>query len=357
MSVPLCFEQIIGFSRKEDLCVLDTWDSSYAVSNSGLYVDELPGFPQRFVASLGGNYDIWEKMTNALENAIGSFKLDVLQAILKYKEPVRTRFKGDIGGKSFTNTIASCAYQGLRMYSDIIGGAYILRGFYLILDTPEIVTLEIYDEYDLLYTYVLNITTAGKPIYTAITPLSLPLDRNYYFLYQTSGKAYNNKLTCNCGGYHWCFNPHSPCYGPSRDNWTNWAMVAGVCGDTLADRDDWGTYHEARGLILHGEFNCDVIGSLCNEYSDFTGANEIDYAIAFALWYKTGAYLAISIMDTEEVSRRPLLGTEQWNANMLFYNEKYQGMIDFIAENFEEDRNECLKCRDPYGFSLTSQIL
>ena len=356
MSIPICFNSIIGFSRKEDLCVLDDWDDSYAVSDSGLYVDELPGFPQRFVASLGGNYDTWEKMTNALENAIGSFKLDVLQAILKYKEPSRSRFKGDIGGKSFTNTLTSCTYQGLRMYSNVIGGAYILRGIYLILDTTEAVTLEIYDEYDLLYTYHLT-ATAGKPTYNSITPLSLPLDRNYYFLYQTTGKSYNNKLSCNCGGHHWCFSMNNPCFGPSRDNWTQWAMVAGVCGDVLADRADWGTYNEARGLILHGDFNCDIIGSLCNEYSDFTGANEIDYAIAFALWYKTGEYLSISIMDSEEVSRRTLLGTEQWESNKEFYNQKYQGMIDFIAENFEEDRNECLKCRDPYGFRLQSQIL
>jgi len=137
--------------------------------------------------------------------------------------------------------------------------------------------------------------------------------------------------------------------------WTEWAMVAGVCGDVLADRDDWGTQVQARGLMLHGDFNCDIIGSLCDEYSDYT-SNEIGMAIANAIWYKAGEYLSIYVMDSEEVSRRTLLGTEQWNANREFYSERYKAMIDFIAENWEPDQ-ECLKCKDPYGFMLDSQIL
>ncbi len=357
MSVPTCFESIIGFSRKEDSCVVDAWDDSYADSISGLYVDELPGMPQRFVSSLGGNYDIWEKMTNSLDNAIRTFKVDVLQEIFKYKEPARRRFYGDIGGKSFTSILSdNGTYKGIRLYSDIKGGVFILRGISLILDVTEAVTLEIYDEYDLLYSYALT-SIAGKPTKTTITPLELELDRNYYFLYTTTGNPYNNKLTCNCGGFHWCFCLEDPCFGPSRDKWTEWAMVGGVTGDTLSERDDWGTSRNAQGMILHGSFDCDILGTLCDtDYSDFEG-NEVDLAIAHAIWYKTGAYIATFIMDSEEVSRRTLLGTEQWAANAAFYEERYKLMIQFIAENFEDERNECLKCKDPHGFSHRIQIL
>jgi len=356
MSVPSCFQTIIGFSRKENDCVDDDWLDSYAESDSGLYLDELPGFPQGFVASLGGNYDIWEKYTNSLDNAIRAFKVDVVSAILKNMEPARQKFKGDIGGKSFSHILTGCTYQGVRMYSDIIGGSYILRGFYIILNVTGPVDINIYDEYELLHTYTVN-SVAGRPIYTAITPLTLPLDRNYYFLYSTAGSCYDNKVSCNCGGYKWCFNIYEPCFRASREKWTEWAMVGGVCGDDLDDRDDWNVTINARGLILHGDFTCDIISSLCNEYSDFTGANEIDFAIAYAILYKTGEFLSIYVMDSEEVSRRTLLGTEQWNSNKEFYAAKYQEMIDFIANNWEEGRNECLKCRDPYGFSVQSQML
>lgn len=358
MSIPVCFENIIGFSRKEDLCVADensAWSADYAVSESGLYVDELPGMPQKFISSLGGNYDLWEKMTNAMENAIGAFKLDVLGEILKYKEPARGRFRGDIGNKSFVSTLTDHTYHGLRMFADIQGGTFTLRGVWLILNVTENVTLEIYDEYDLLHSIALT-SQAGRPKYTSITPVVLDLDRNYYFLYSTTGLPYNNKLTCNCGSYKWCFNSDNPCYGPSRDAWTSWAMVGGVAGDDLTDRDNWGTQREARGMILHGDFGCDIIGTLCSDHSDWSG-NEIDLAIANAIWYKTGEFLATYVMDTEEVSRRTLLGVEQWNANRAYYNSRYVAMINFIAENFEDDRNECLKCKNPFGYKRRSQLL
>lgn len=355
MSVNSCFDYIVGFSRKEDVCVMDDWDSNYAISDSGLYLDELPGMPQRFISSLGGNYDIWEKMTNALENAVNQFKTDILGEILKYFEPQRKRFRGDIGYKSFTTTLSDYTYNGLRMYSDIIGGAYILRGVWLILNVSEFVQLDIYDEYDLLYSRVLQ-SVANKPYYNALNPISLPLGGNYYFLYQTTGLPYNNKLTCNCGTYKWCFDTMNPCYKSSRDTWTEWAMIAGVAGDDLAIRDDWTTSRDGAGMVLHGDFTCDILATLCSDHSDWTG-NEIDFAIANAIWFKAGEFLSTYIMDSEEVSRKTLLGVEQWNANRAYFNTRYTSMINFIAENFEETRNECLQCKSPFGFSLKTQML
>ena len=354
MSVNACYDYIIGFSRKEDVCVRG-WDSAYDVSDSGLFVDELPGMPQRFIDALGGNYDIWEKYEYARENAINAFKLDVLGAILQYKEPSRPRYRGDIGYKSFTQTLSGGTYNGMRMYSDIRGGQYVLRGVYLILNVTENVTLHIYDEYDLLYSRVVN-AVAGKPTYTALNPITLPLGGNYYFIFETTGQVYNNKLCCNCGGYKWCFNEYDPCYRRSRDIWTEWAMIAGVYGDDLTEREDWTISRNCRGLILFGDFSCDVLSTLCNDYSDFAN-NEVDLAIAHAVWYKTGEYLATYVMDSEEVSRKTLLGVEQWNNNRAFYNARYTAMIDFIAENIEEERNECLKCKDAFGYKRMRQNL
>jgi hypothetical protein len=41
-------------------------------------------------------------------------------------------------------------------------------------------------------------------------------------------------------------------------------------------------------------------------------------AMANAIWYKTGEFLSVYVLDSEEVSRRTLLGTEQWEANKEF---------------------------------------
>jgi|WetSurMetagenome_2_1015567.scaffolds.fasta_scaffold20970_3 hypothetical protein len=360
MSVYSCLDSIIGFTRKEDACV-DVYNSSYSTSDSGLYIDELPGMSLRILGSTGGNSTLWEKMTRARENAINSFKVDVLREILKTKEPIRKKFIGDIGGKSFSSTVSDDTYHGLRMYSDIIGGTFTLRGVTLLLDTAEAVTLSVYtgpdDEDGGAAINTFNLTSlAGRAKYNAVTPTQFSLDGNLYFIYSTTGLPENNNLTCNCGGFKWCFDLLHPCYRYSRDKWTEWAMVAGIHGSDLSIRDDWGTSREARGLILHGDFGCDTLGILCSDHSDWTG-DMVDSAIAWAILYKAGSFLSAYIMDSEEVNRYTLLGTEGLGANILFYETRYKEMIDFIAENIEDDRNECLKCKSPHGYKRQSQML
>lgn len=351
MSLYSCFSGVIGISRKADLCT----DTEAYESESGLYIDELPGMSLRVLDSAGGNSSLIEKMEAAQENAINAFKVDVMNDILKVKEPARAKFIGDIGGKSFTTKLSADTYHGLRLYSDIYGGSYTLRAISIILDVTEAVNLLIYDEYDLLYTIALT-SQANRPKYNSITPIQLSLTGNYYFLYQTSGQPYNNRLTCNCGGSKWCFNIEHPCYKTSRDRWAEWAMAGGVHGSDLSERDDWGPQREARGLILHGDFGCDTLSILCSDHSDWSG-NQIDAAIAWALVYKSGSFLTSYIMDSEEVNRYTLLGVDGLSANLLFYEEKYKEMIEFIALSIEVDRNECLKCKSPMGYKRHTQIL
>lgn len=358
MSVYPCFENVIGFAREECPCV-DDWDASYAISDSGLYISELQGMALKVLNSLGDCEDLWQKMTNARENAINAFKLDLVQALTKFKEPVRRTFSGDIGGrysetgKKITGLIAEADYYGIRMFSDINGGKYILRGVSLILDSTETVNLEIYDEYDLLYTVSID-SVADRPHRTDITPIELTLDRNYYFLVAPAGRAYSNKLTCNCGGYRWCFNIDDPCYKQSRDGWTEWVMAGGVYGNTLSDREDWNISGRASGMILHGNFVCDVFDAFCRDDSDFVN-NEVDASMAWAILYKAGEFLTTYIIGSTEVSRYTLLGVEQLNENRIYYAQRYAVMLDWLAQNMPD--NDCLKCRPPQGMRMRSQRL
>lgn len=367
MSVPLCFHNVIGFTRKEDVCV-DDYSPDYSLSESGLYLDELQGLGLRILNSAGGSYGIWEKMENAVTNAITAFKIDVMQEILKTKEPARSKFYGDIGGKSFSSVLTTDTYQGLRMYSDIIGGSFTLRGISFALNTTENITVDIYtgqwDEDGATPIYSISTNSAGGNLsslagrlkYNEITPIQLSLNGDYYFLYQSGGSPYNNKLTCNCGGHRWCFNTMTPCYRASRDRWTEWAMVGGVHGSDLTIREDWGTSRDAQGMILHGDFGCDTLGSLCSDHSDWAN-NQVDLAIAHALLFKAGSFLSGYIIESEEVSRYTLMGLEGLTANMQYYEQRYRTMLEFIADNFEQDRNECLKCKSPGGYRRQTQML
>jgi len=356
MSLGNCLHNIIGFAPEDCECI-DNFTTDYAISDSGLYVSELQGMSLRMLDSLGGRRIIRKKMTRARENAINSFRVDLSQALMKYKEPARRAYSGDIGGryagtgKKVSTLVTASDYYGLRMYSDIKGGKYILRGVSLILNDAEAVDLEIYDEYDLLYTIPLG-SLAHRPFRTDFTPIELTLDRNYYFLINPVGVPYANKLTCNCGGFRWCFNIDNPCYKDSREGWTEWAMIGGVYGADLNDREDWTISEKASGMILHGNFTCDPLARLCEDDVDFIN-NDVDRAIANAIWYKTGEFLTTYIMGSTEVSRYTLLGTEQLNENRIYYAERYNVLLDWIAASMED--NDCIVCRSPHGMRMRSQ--
>ena len=354
MSLINCFENIIGFTRAEDDCV-DGYSPVYSESLSGLFIDELQGMSLRILDSTGGSSDIWQKLVRSRENAINYFTSDILREMDKYTEPIRKRFFGDAGSRSFTRLMPENNFYGLRMYSDVVGGEYTLSGVTLILDSTEDVDLLIYDNYDLLYTIPVS-SVAGRPNRVNFDPLSIDLDGNYYFLIQPTGRPYKNKLTCGCGGYKWCFRPDTPCYRYSRDKWTEWAMIGGISGADVSEREDWGIAASSTGMILHGTFTCDPISVICSDSSDFL-SNEVDRSIAWAILYKTAEFLTNYILDTDEVSRYTLLGKEVLIDNREHYNNRYATMVDYISRNVEIDKNECLRCRSPHGMGKRSQRL
>ena len=334
---------IIGLTRQEDGCV-SGYDASFSQSDSGLFMNELQGMSLKILDSLDADPEIWIKMSNARENGINTFKTDIFSEILKYNEYTRQKFSGDIGRRQFNQVITKYPYHGMRMFSDVKGGIFTLRGITLNLNTTETVNLLIYDDFELLYTITID-SVAGKPKLNTITPIEFNLIGDLYFIFAPIGTPYNNKMTCGCGGYRWCFNRDRPCYKGSKDNWTLWAMIGGITGSDLNERDDWFVGQYAQGMRLHGDFRCDATNILCSESSDFVN-NEVDRAMAFAILYKSAEYLTYDIMNSGEVSRWTLLGKDDvLNENMKYYQDRYVAMIDFIAQNIEPDRSECLRCK------------
>jgi hypothetical protein len=255
MSVASCFEDVIGFSRSQDTCVAD-WDPSYAESKSGLYIDELL-YSLRILDSLEGKDGIWEMMDRARTNGIEKFRNDLMPELLKHNEYRREKFAGEIGERRFNSLITKDTYHGMRLYSDIRGGRFTLRGVTLNLSTTENVNLLVYDDFELLDTFAVS-SEAGKPKYTAITPKEYILQGNLYFIYAPVGIPYNNKMTCGCGGYRWCFNTSKPCFNSSKNNWTQWTMAGGIHGTDLLNRENWSVSDFAHGIRLYGDFSCNV---------------------------------------------------------------------------------------------------
>lgn len=352
MSLPSCFNNIIGFARTQDACV-SGWNAAYAESASGLYIDELL-YSLRILDSLGGKDDVWDMMERARMNGTAKFQTDIMGEILKHNQYRRENFVGEVGDRRFTTLITKDTYHGIRTFSEVRGGVFTLRGVTLNLSTTENVNLLIYNDYELLHTVAIS-SEAAKPKYTAITPIPLDLNGNYYFLYAPVGTPYNNKMTCGCGGFRWCFNLERPCYGTSKHNWTQWVMAAGVHGDDPANRLNWSRSEYAQGMRLHGDFKCNAMQMLCSDSSDFEN-NEIDKAVAWSVLYATTEFLIYEFQKSTEVSRNKLLGDETTIATGLQYcSDHYTALVNFIAEHIEPSRNDCLRCRPVLGMSKTSQ--
>lgn len=363
-----CWDNIVGFTRSEN-CVYD-YDrpSDYNVSLSGLYLDELKGMNLQFIEDTG--QELWVKLSNAYENAVRAFKIDVMSEILKNHKPRYENFIGNIGSQRFTRNLAlNKQYAGIRMYcNDIKGAFFTLKAIGVLMDKSETFNIDIYDNLSETPIDTIEVTSIANQlnITNLATPLELQLsDANwdnleYFFLYERGTKQpKDNKPTCGCGGVHWCFKPEHPCFADSKatkDRWRQYAMIGGIQGDNIATREDWGVTQEMNGIILIGEFNCDKFAYLCNENMDFE-YDEIGQAVANAIAYKWGEFVMDYFLDSPEVTRYTMLGVEAINNNREYYNSRYSVMINFIAENLDTQKYGCLSCRPVQNAKFSRQLL
>jgi hypothetical protein len=372
MSVlPSCWDNIIGISRKEDFCLDDIGRPiDYNISKSGIFIDELKGINLRFIQDLGiqnSNDDLWNKIIKAKENAVRVVQMDALMEISKNNKPRVELFKGNIGSQKYTkNAVISNTYAGVRMYCNTIRGAYFhLTGINTIFGTTGIISMEIYSNMDTNPLYSFDLNTIANRVESNLQDITLPLwnddydNLEYYFIYQLTQTPKDNQPTCGCGGVQWCFNRNNSCFADgkaTKDRWRQFAMVGGISGDNIDDRENWSTTQVMNGLILIGQYQCSSSIYLCNDESDYDN-NEFDIAIAYAIQYKTGEYLMDEFLNTNEISRYTMLGQEAINNNRQDYNARYAVLIDYIKNNIDINRFGCLKCKPNHGFSKGFQKL
>lgn len=363
-----CWENIVGITRS-DICI-DDYDrpANYNTSLSGLYLDELKGMNLKFVEDTGG--ELWDKLAMSYENAVRTFKMDVIAEILKRHKPRYDPFIGNIGSQRFKNSLAlTKSYAGIRMYcNDIKGAFFTLKAVGVIMDKAETFDIDIYNNLSEDIQHTIEVTSLANKI--SITNLATPIDLQlssdnydnleYFFLYNRGTKQpKDNKPTCGCGGVNWCFKIDNPCFADAKttkDRWRHFAMVGGIQGDDISIREDWGITQEMNGIVLIGEFNCDKFIYLCNDNMDFE-YDEIGQAVAHAIAYKWGEFTMDYFLDTQEISRLTTLGNEALNNNREYYNQRYTIMINFIADNLDTSQFGCLSCRPVQNARFSRQLL
>ena len=376
-AVTSCFENIIGLSRTDCPCVEDRPEGAN-VSESGLYLDELPGLNLRLINATQdcGSEGIWSKMERAVENAIDETVTELMACIAANTDPARPIGASQIGEDKKATASAhklTRPYHGLTLQTaKVIGGTFYVDaiatsfkstvGMPATIDVRVLQRTEAPDEELAIYTLPI---TAGKTVWTEIEPLSLSMDAlgssnpRYWFLFEpyAGAQAMNDLINCGCGGFAPYWDPSNPQYESRQQKqgklWAEWAMAAGTYGTDLEQRDQWTTENPTAGLMLRVRFECDERSTFCTGEPNYT-TDHIQKVIAHAVRYRAGFNLLTDLLHSTDINRWTMTAGEAMEALRKEYDGEFLKRIkEYACPELSSGANinrygDCRKCKDTH---------
>lgn len=350
-----CYEHIIGLSRTACDCFDYTADDM--ISDSDLYLDELEPLNSQLIVGREDceKGELADIMRNARDEAIKTFKSDIIKELMQWNEPTRQHFKGSIGTLKFTNNVTlNTTYAGMRiMGADVRSGYLRITNIRTVFnETLAPFELYIYNNIGDLVETVLISSTAGV-MDSNVVDIELPLhydflgNTTYFLVYETSGKTPKNiQSGCDWDTLH-------PCFTKCHKGWESWLMVSGYTTDDLTSFIDHNAYYGgtclSNGLILDVELICKTEEVVCKDEMDYTG-NPLAMSSAFAVRYMAGIKLIESLLGDTELNRYTMMNRETMVNFRAVFLEDYQKEIQYLGEKIDINNNDCLKCLDNYGF-------
>ena len=148
-------------------------------------------------------------------------------------------------------------------------------------------------------------------------------------------------------------NPYFNSQTGGQMGWAEWVMVGGL---NVASDVDWTdinttTNNYMNGLTLSVEFGCVSNDIVCQNVISFDD-NPLAMAIAHAIRYKAASMVINKLLRADIINRPTMINREEKAAVILYYNERYSTMIQYIIENLEFKFNDCYMCKDKWGMRL-----
>lgn len=359
MSVILnCWDNIIGLSQSECDCHSLCRPADYNYSQSGLFIGD-----QEPLNNIEGLQDcdndcFWEIMEKARDNAVRQFQSDTLALLLKDYKIKRAPYYGGIGYlKNSQDINISTTYAGIRICcADIISGTLTIKNIGTLFNFTGTVTVTIYNnKNEIVGTTVLN-TVANKHTQNNYI-LQLPLHDDYLdhleynIVYSLTGTQAprNNTVHCNCGAirpnYDMC-NPNFYKSYPKKYKWANWIIVGGFLKNDLDFQNvACNTSLNMYGLTIDVELRCNVNELLCMDELDFT-SDPLAASMAHAILYKASWITANKILKTDLLNRQTIVNREQLEDSQKEWNQKYNEITRYIADNVDISKNDCFACKE-----------
>jgi len=345
-----CLDNIVGLSRKDCECFQADRPADWNTSQSGLYLDELPGLTQKNIDTSTdcGEGGIWDIMQRALENGERRFRTDLLSSLFKKFKNRFPPFDGIIGKRDFNGIVPiTDNLMGVRIYSNgIKGSSMTLKGIDTFFDQTGNITATIYrsDSNDPFSgPFVLDTLANKKKSNVLPNPVEMPLyveglgDFYYHIVYTLPGgmTPLNTQLACKCNR-----NKKRP--------WALWVDVEGIKTDAYIDvytLDNLGGNSFTYGLNLVTQIECKKGNIICEEGHIFDFQNdEIALQIAHAIQEISGVMLINEILSRPD-SAYFALNEEQLSQLGAQYASSYQDRIQYIALNIEPS-NDCFICNN-----------
>lgn len=374
-----CYKYAVGKSRTTCECFDDDKPSDYAISESGLYLDELEGlnliYPKN--AEDCGRGNLWEMMAKAGEEGAMYWRTAVMNYIGGRTVRKRNYFSGVIGDDRTNNTKTTLTknFAGWTWKASTVrGGFQRIKRFGVFFESATPIDLILYDNESDTPIGTWNVTpTAGKVNwFTLPTPVTLslvrevPRPKQFWLVYATAGvsRPIHHRITCACGELNklnqWCDNPSFANLSTpqARYNWLEWVTVTGTTGDLITKRDDnWTHQNLAYGLMIDCEFICNTNDILCKDILDFDN-DEIAMVQAYGLRYAQGEKLTDMILSSTKLNRFTMLEREAMYGKRNHFKKEMDTRAQYVAAKLTEPQrinliNDCFTCKNKMQFTLS----
>lgn len=366
-----CLRTAIGLSQTDCDCY-DPIEPGYSYSDSGIYLDQIEGFPIDTVKAVEDCADgsIWEIMTQARIEGIRQTKVDLMNYLSSITRRRRNFFKGIIGTDKYTRArVLTNTYAGLTfVHAPVRSGKMTITGVSgLFVANNADVTMTLYEQDSdtpvTSWTFPVVAKKVRDSLYTLPTPYEIDLDtqsaKQYWILFTVADEPQpmDSSVHCSCGEFkyvnHWkgLDSSYANLSLPrTQYNWLDWIVVAGTQGDTIADRLDWGTQLQNNGVYIQAEFTCKGDDIICSDSLDFEN-DEKALVLAYTIRYKAAEKVYQKILASPKLNRFTGLDRERIYGQINHCKKEYNDRIKFLGDQYARPENlnlttDCFTCWD-----------
>ncbi len=338
-----CLNNIIGLTRTTATVYTENLGASpeagwYTKSESGLFLDELPGIPsiKSLEQSLEDMTELPKWYQEAIETAKGELSTDLIVGFSKRFQQSHKNFTGTGGGLSFgaANPLSG-TYGGMWIRTNgMRGGRLKIAGIYGIFQTPP-TNLELYriphDTFimEKVQDIPVTFTPGAATLVTLTTPVQLDLDGfDYALIYANTAIPMNNLASCGCGA--------------SETQMKRYINLVGINGSDLGALNTWSQTANGNGLALSISVGCFADNILCELHDS---AEVMTRVIAHCIQFKAGELVIEKVQNSDRINRQVMIDREYYWGKRNHFRKEYLDRVTWIVETVDMSTfTDCFTC-------------